>query len=134
MAGSIAIDGIDVSKIGLRQLRSRISIIPQDPLLFAGTLRSNLDPFNIYDDSHLYDALKRACVISSEDGGKGKRFTLDTVIDEEGANLSERTRSEARTRLISIGVGERSLVSLARALVKEVSPRKASKLTSSRQR
>ena len=122
MAGSITIDNVDIAKVGLRQLRSRISIIPQDPLLFGGTLRSNLDPFNLHIDSHLYDALKRACVISPTDGAKGKRFTLDTVIDEEGSNLSKWTDSQCRRPwLIAIGVGERSLVSLARALVKEVS-------------
>ncbi|ORX36438.1 P-loop containing nucleoside triphosphate hydrolase protein [Kockovaella imperatae] len=104
-SGSIKIDGIDISSLGLNALRSKMTIIPQEPLLFAGTLRSNLDPFDIYEDSDLYDSLRRACVIEDLPGqGKEKtRFSLDTVIDEEGSNLS---------------VGERSLISLARALVK----------------
>ncbi|WVQ79719.1 hypothetical protein IAT38_001819 [Cryptococcus sp. DSM 104549] len=105
--GSISIDGVDVSKIGLNDLRSGISIIPQDPLLFSGTLRSNIDPFNTKDDAELYDTLRRAHLTSSgsaqETSSSQRRFTLDTVIEEEGGNLS---------------VGERSLVSLARALVR----------------
>ncbi|QRV97503.1 ABC transporter transmembrane region [Ceratobasidium sp. AG-Ba] len=118
-SGSISIDGVDISQIGLHTLRSNIAIIPQDPLLFSGTLRSNLDPFGIYDDARLWDALKRAYLVDrpvmvqkssdGEDLPSGvqtpvNRFTLDTVIEEEGGNLS---------------VGQRSLVSLARALVKD---------------
>jgi len=67
-SGNITIDGIDIAKIGLNTLRSHIAIIPQDPVLFGGTLRSNLDPFDLYDDV--------------------KRLNLDTVIEDEGLNLS----------------------------------------------
>ncbi|CAE7132182.1 unnamed protein product, partial [Rhizoctonia solani] len=119
-SGSISIDGVDISQIGLHTLRNRMAIIPQDPLLFSGTIRTNLDPFGIYDDARLWDALKRAYLVDrptvaqeiktdGEDIPSGiqtpvNRFSLDTVIEEEGANLS---------------VGQRSLVSLARALVKD---------------
>lgn len=120
-AGSIIIDGVDIGKIGLHDLRSRISIIPQDPLLFSGTLRSNIDPFNTKTDAELYDALRRAHLIpatahygtgeveAEKDGAlmsanAGSRFNLDYQVEEEGGNLS---------------VGERSLVSLARALVRD---------------
>jgi len=120
-SGSIMIDGIDISKIGLEDLRKKVAIIPQDALLFNGTIRSNLDPFGVYEDSALWDALKRAWLVdqtSSFDDSKiapattpggtpgtpASRFSLDMVIDDEGLNLS---------------VGERSLVSLARALVKD---------------
>lgn len=119
-SGSITIDGVDISKLGLTDLRKKIAIIPQDPLLFNGTMRSNLDPFGQHDDAKLWDALRRAhlqddvvkreSVDDGTDEGPGtgattptNRFTLDTVIDDEGGNLS---------------VGQRSLVSLARALVK----------------
>lgn len=107
----MSIDGVDVSTIGLRRLRSAIAIIPQDPVLFSGTLRSNLDPFDEHTDAHLYDAMGRACLLDdtphdteAEGEGGRKRFTLDMAIDDEGSNLS---------------IGERSLVSLARALVKD---------------
>ncbi|KAF9510628.1 hypothetical protein BS47DRAFT_1395829 [Hydnum rufescens UP504] len=153
-SGSITLDGIDVSTLGLTDLRSKIAsehlesirpldcasdaivcenhtlVIPQDPTLFSGTLRSNLDPFGIYDDARLWDALKRSALV--DDVGKdeqkqeiidgpssptspssyapqsgihyGHRFTLDSPVEDEGGNLS---------------VGQRSLVSLARALVKD---------------
>ncbi|KAI0370390.1 ABC protein [Pilatotrama ljubarskyi] len=114
-SGSITIDGVDIAKIGLRDLRSKISIIPQDPLLFSGTIRSNLDPFDLYTDAQLWDALHRSFLVGpakAEDGAfpsdgthtPTSRFNLDTVIESEGSNLS---------------VGERSLLSLARALVKD---------------
>ncbi|KAG9048922.1 hypothetical protein FS837_011659 [Tulasnella sp. UAMH 9824] len=115
--GSICLDGIDISTIGLRDLRSKISIIPQDPLLFSGTVRSNLDPFSRYDDAKLYDALRRSHLVAAppsdsgtaEEGISGRpilaaKFSLDTPVEAEGANLS---------------VGERSLLSLARALVRD---------------
>ncbi|EPQ52646.1 ABC protein [Gloeophyllum trabeum ATCC 11539] len=106
-SGSIIIDGLDISTLGLKDLRSKISIIPQDPLLFSGTIRSNLDPFDLYDDARLWDALRRSYLVDPDESSSAKsgpRYTLETPIESEGANLS---------------VGERSLLSLARALVKD---------------
>jgi len=121
-SGSITIDGVDISKVGLTDLRSGLSIIPQDAQLFSGTLRSNLDPFNLHDDATLWDALKRSYLVDnpkrvsfisnvsdldSQESGSStpvNKFTLDSVIEDEGGNLS---------------IGQRSLVSLARALVKD---------------
>lgn len=60
MNGKIMIDGIDISSIGLHQLRSRITIIPQDPVLFSGTLRMNLDPFEAYTDDDIWRSLEHA--------------------------------------------------------------------------
>lgn len=97
-----------------------VAVIPQDPTLFSGTLRSNLDPFGKYDDARLWDALKRSSLIEQTkeevdtDGEPSglpsgastpvNRFTLESAIEDGGGNLS---------------VGQRSLVSLARALVKD---------------
>jgi ATP-binding cassette subfamily C (CFTR/MRP) protein 1 len=91
-SGKIAIDGIDISKIGLNTLRSRIAIIPQEPVLFSGTLRSNLDPFDSHDDDALHDAMKRACLTSSV--GEGKQLRLDSEIEDEGTNLSRCQRRD----------------------------------------
>ncbi|KAH6913063.1 ATP-binding cassette transporter YOR1 [Coprinopsis sp. MPI-PUGE-AT-0042] len=118
-SGKMVIDGVDISEIGLFDLRSHLAIIPQDPVI-SGTLRSNLDPFNQHEDGALWDALKRSYLVDTPQrasiqvtegdtpAGSGaqtpvNRFTLDTVIEDEGGNLS---------------IGQRSLVSLARALVK----------------
>ena len=66
-SGSIKIDGVDITKIGLRNLRQAITIIPQDPTLFAGTIRSNLDPFEQYTDADIFAALKRVNLINSNE-------------------------------------------------------------------
>ncbi|KAI8094907.1 P-loop containing nucleoside triphosphate hydrolase protein [Gilbertella persicaria] len=98
--GSILIDGVDIHKIGLDSLRSRLTIIPQDPVLFSGTLRSNLDPFDQYDDAQLWAALKRSHLIDEQQ----QDITLDSPVTENGSNWSQ---------------GQRQLIALARALVKK---------------
>ncbi|KAJ1566048.1 hypothetical protein HK405_011046, partial [Cladochytrium tenue] len=63
--GSVVVDGVDLAQIGLRDLRSALTIIPQDPVLFAGSVRSNLDPFGALDDAMMWSALRRAHLVTS---------------------------------------------------------------------
>ncbi|KAL1984730.1 hypothetical protein VTN96DRAFT_8763 [Rasamsonia emersonii] len=98
-AGSISIDGLNISTIGLLDLRGRLAIIPQDPALFEGTVRDNLDPRHVHDDTELWSVLAHARLkdhVASMDG------QLDALIHEGGSNLSQ---------------GQRQLISLARALL-----------------
>ncbi|KAM0334168.1 hypothetical protein ACHAQA_001188 [Verticillium albo-atrum] len=97
--GNISIDGLNTSSIGLLDLRRRLAIIPQDAALFEGTIRDNLDPGHVHDDTELWNVLEHARLkdhINSMEGG------LEAKINEGGSNLSQ---------------GQRQLVSLARAML-----------------
>lgn len=100
-SGNITIDKIDISKIGLHDVRRRLTIIPQDPVLFSGTLRMNLDPFNLYDDEKVWSALEHSHL---KDFVSGLNAGLQHEVSEGGENLS---------------VGQRQLVCLARALLRK---------------
>nr|QGP74110.1 ABCC transporter [Sedum alfredii] len=99
--GTIIIDGVDIKKIGLHDLRSRLSIIPQDPTLFEGTVRGNLDPLEQYHDKDIWEALDK-CQL--EDIIRETEGRLDSPVVENGENWS---------------VGQRQLFCLGRALLKK---------------
>ncbi|KAK5580820.1 hypothetical protein RB653_000844 [Dictyostelium firmibasis] len=99
-SGSISIDGVDIKTVGLNKLRGSIGIVPQDPWLFSGTIRSNIDPFNQYDDEKIWNYLELV---------KLKKLILDmplklkTKIQENGNTLS---------------FGQKQLLCLCRCLLK----------------
>ncbi len=100
-SGSIWIDGVDIRKIGLHTLRKRLAIIPQDPIVFSGTIRQNLDPFNEYSDADISRAL--ADVHLDEFIAKQKDG-MNSAVTEYGDNLS---------------VGQCQLICIARALLRK---------------
>ncbi|RKP02430.1 hypothetical protein CXG81DRAFT_10769 [Caulochytrium protostelioides] len=118
--GRIVIDDIDIGKIGLADLRSRLTIIPQDPVLFSGTLRSNMDPFDTHTDDDIMRALDEGCFLGSlqasasllpsdadgdgdgDDASQPLAVSLDMAVSENGTNFSQ---------------GQRQLLCLSRALL-----------------
>jgi len=98
--GAILIDGVDISTVPLSVLRSRISVIPQEPVLFSGTLRYNLDPFNTYSNEQLWESLDRVHISTQF---KANKISLNSMVAEYGSNFSQ---------------GEKQLICVARALLR----------------
>ncbi|MNT09540.1 putative multidrug resistance ABC transporter ATP-binding/permease protein YheH [compost metagenome] len=99
--GSITVDGVDIASVPLERLRRSLAIIPQDPTLFLGTIRSNLDRYNEYSDEEIKKALRHASLLETVNQMPNG---LNAAITEGGQNLSQ---------------GQRQLLCMARALLTE---------------
>ncbi|XP_068658833.1 ABC transporter C family member 14-like [Aristolochia californica] len=99
--GKIIVDGVDVCKLGLHDLRSRYGIIPQEPVLFEGTVRSNIDPIGLYSDDEIWKSLER-CQLKDVVASKPEK--LDALVVDNGDNWS---------------VGQRQLLCLGRVMLKK---------------
>ena len=100
-SAQVVIDGVDIGALNIQSVRSSMSVIAQDPVLFGGSLRRNLDPFLSYTDRELWCALEQVQLKGTVEKLPGR---LNYQLKETGCNLS---------------VGERQLVCLARALVQK---------------
>ena len=138
--GKILIDGVDISQMGLRDLREAITIVPQEPTLFMGTIRSNLDPFNLHTDEQIFNALRRVHLIQPDELAASttlalpKATTATTTIDASSQPPSPAEPSTPASVVNknvfldlsspvtesgnNLSQGQRQLLCLARALLK----------------
>ncbi|KAK1830843.1 ABC bile acid [Podospora conica] len=131
-SGSIYVDGLDISKINLADLRSRLAIIPQDPVLFSGTIRSNLDPFENYTDAELHDSLRRVHLVTDAETDNRASNGVSAVpsTSNEASGTSTPTSSGPKNVNVfldlgspiseggqNLSQGQRQLLCLARAIV-----------------
>ncbi|EAL67254.1 ABC transporter C family protein [Dictyostelium discoideum AX4] len=98
--GSIFIDGVDISKVGLHELRDALGIVPQDPFIFSGSIRMNIDPFNKYTDDEIWTALEK---VKLKDAISSMPLKLESGVQENGDGLS---------------FGQKQLLCLSRTILK----------------
>lgn len=140
--GKIVIDGIDIGRIGLQDLREAITIVPQDPTLFTGTIRSNLDPFNLFTDEEIFATLRQVQLLDAPNANLASAtasmptppespHTLEAADESHGLDLAKKiTNTQDNANIFmdlsssiaesgsNMSQGQRQLLCLARALLK----------------
>lgn len=133
--GKILIDDVDIGLIGLRDLREAITIVPQEPTLFMGTIRTNLDPFDLYTDEQIFEALRRVHLIGPDESTSPSSSLLlpqpPTIIVDGAAEAEPSSASNKNVFLDlsspvtesgnNLSQGQRQLLCLARAMLKKPS-------------
>jgi ABC-type multidrug transport system fused ATPase/permease subunit len=120
-SGTITIDDQDIATLGLHELRSNLAIIPQDPTLFAGTIRSNLDPFSKHTDLQLWDALRKCHLITSSPSSPSPDSSSANEKSPQSASSPQTTLhldSPISPSGSNLSLGQRQLLTLAHTLLK----------------
>ncbi|KAL4728877.1 Transporter of the ATP-binding cassette (ABC) [Fusarium chlamydosporum] len=119
--GKILIDGLDIGSIGLQDLRENITIVPQDPTLFHGTIRSNLDPFDQYTEEQIFAALRRVQLIGPDEPATSPPTPTevpDSPTAKTNQNIFLNLQSTVAASGSNLSQGQRQLLCLARAMLK----------------
>lgn len=115
--GNIKIDNVDITSVDLQRLRRSITIIPQDPTLFTGTIKSNLDPYDEYTDQQIFEALKRVNLVTQEELDRPEETDVSSV-NSDNVNKFLNLYNEISEGGGNISQGQRQLVCLARSLLR----------------
>ena len=124
-SGSIKIDGVDIRSVGLKKLRSKIAVIPQDPVLFSGTVRTNLDPFDEFSDDRLFEVLQHVGLYSPMTKNLSSISLASSHMSGNSSNAAVAGRTQPIKSLsesvaeggTNYSVGQRQLMVIARAML-----------------
>merc|ERR1712013_771942 len=130
--GFIEIDGVSIGELGLKDLRSQISVIPQDPIMFVGSIRYNLDPFGLREDDELVDALKSVYLLDAltkmaveskrreQKAENAENAEKDTEQKKAMTTATEqKTEGEVEEEGRNLSLGQRQLLCMARAICRK---------------